>query len=71
MLRCRSSHRLTCLQNDIISNRMVEGLGEEIDDKVLQGQAEVKVETLGRGTGQGAYRIQDGPTKKLMFNALV
>ena len=71
MLRCRSSHRLTCLQIDSISNRMVKLVVEEIDDKVLQRQAEVKVETLSRGRGQGAYRIQDGPTNKLMINALV
>ena len=51
---CRSSHRLTCLQNDSISNRMVEVVVEEMGNKVLQGQAEVKVETLGRGRGQGA-----------------
>ena len=71
MLRCRSSHRLTGLQIDSISNRIVDVVVEEIDDKVLQRQAEVKVETLGRGRGQGAYQIRDGPTKKLMVNALV
>ena len=43
---------------------MVEVVGEKIDDTVLQGQAEVKVDTLGQGTGQGAYGIHDWPTKK-------
>ena len=71
MLRCRSSHRLTCLQIDSISNRMVDVVVEKIDDKVLQRQEEVMVETLGRGRGQGAYQIQVAPTKKLMVHALI
>ena len=43
--------------NDSICDSMVEVVVEKIDDTVLQRQAEVKTETLGRGTGQGAYRI--------------
>ena len=45
--------------NDSICDRMVEVVVEKIDDTVLQRKAEVKVETLGRGTGQGAYEIHD------------
>ena len=43
---------------------MIEVVVEEIDDTVLKRQAEVKVQTLGRGRGQGAYGILDWPTKK-------
>ena len=50
---------------------MVDVVVEKIDDKVLQRQEEVMVETLGRGRGQGAYQIQVAPTKKLMVHALI
>ena len=40
-------------------DRMVEVVVEEINDTVLQGQAKVKVQTLSRGRGQGAYGILD------------
>jgi len=43
---------------------MVEVVVEEIDETVPERQAEVKVQTLGRGRGQGAYGILDWPTKK-------
>ena len=45
--------------NDSICDSMVEVVVEEIDDTLLQGQAEVKVETLGRVRGQEAYAILD------------
>ena len=45
--------------NDSICDSMVEVVVEEIDDTLLQGHAEVKVETLGRVRGQGAYGILD------------
>ena len=45
--------------NDSICDSMVEVVVEEIDDTVLQRQAEVKVETLGRVRGQCAYGILD------------
>ena len=35
MLSFRASHRLTCLKNDSIFDRMVEVVVQEIDDKVL------------------------------------
>ena len=37
---------------------------EEIDENFLQEQAAFKVETLGRGRGQGANGINDCPTNK-------
>ena len=40
---------------DRFCDRMVEMVVEERDDTVPEGQAEVKVQTLGRGKGQGAY----------------
>ena len=45
--------------NNSICDSMVEVVIEEIDDTLLQGQAEVKVDTLGRVKGQGAYGILD------------
>ena len=35
MLSFRSAHRLTCLKNDSIFDRMVEVVVQEIDDKVF------------------------------------
>ena len=45
--------------NDSVCDSMVEVVVEEIDDTLLQGQAVVKVETLGRVRGQGDYGIND------------
>ena len=44
---------------DRFCDRMVEVVVEEINDTVPKGQAEVKVQTLGPGRGQGAYGILD------------
>jgi len=38
---------------------MIEVVVEEIDDTVPDGQAEIKVQTLGRTRGQGAYGDPD------------
>ena len=40
---------------DGFCDRMVEMVDEKRDDTVPDGQAEVKVQTLGRGKGQGPY----------------
>ena len=44
---------------DIFCDRMVEMVVEKRDVTVADGQAEVKVQALGRGKGQGAYANLD------------
>ena len=38
-----------------LCDKVIEVAVEEIDEAVPDGEAEVKVQTLGRGRGQGAY----------------
>ena len=51
--RRRSKHLVT---NSLrFCDKMVEVVLEEIDNTVLRRKAQVKVQTVGRGIGQGTY----------------